>query len=86
MKNLVMILGTLLFSASFCAFAAAPAAPAKTLQEIHGAAWPKSVDGNVTKNQCMKAMGIMKNSAHRRIFGTQSSQISFRRRELRRLP
>ena len=48
MKNLVMILGTLLFSASFCAFAAAPAAPAKTLQEIHGAAWPKSVDGNVT--------------------------------------
>ena len=51
-----MILGTLLFSASFCAFAAAPAAPAKTL-EIHGAAWPKSVDGNVTKNQCMKCHG-----------------------------
>ena len=57
MKNLVMILGTLLFSASFCAFAAAPAAPAKTLQEIHGAAWPKSIDGNVTKNQCMKCHG-----------------------------
>lgn len=57
MKKLAMILSTFLFSASFCAFVAAPAAPAKTLQEIHGAAWPKSVDGNVTKYQCMKCHG-----------------------------
>lgn len=57
MKKIAMILGTLLSSASFRAFSTAPATPAKTLQKIHGAVWPKSVDGKITKYQCMKWHG-----------------------------
>ena len=39
------------------AAAAAPAAQAKTLGQIHGAMWPKSKDGYVTKYQCMQCHG-----------------------------
>lgn len=60
MKKFAMILGPLLFIASFCVFVEAPAAPAKTLQEIHGAKWPKSVGGNVTKYPCMRCQGDYK--------------------------
>lgn len=36
---------------------AAPTATPKTLEQVHGAMWPKSVDGYVTKYQCMKCHG-----------------------------
>ena len=35
----------------------AVASEGKTLAEIHGATWPKSVDGFVTKNQCLQCHG-----------------------------
>ncbi len=33
------------------------AAGEKTLEQVHGNMWPKSVDGYVTKYQCMKCHG-----------------------------
>lgn len=57
MKKLVTLAISIAFSFSLStAFAADTAAP-KTLAEVHGAAWPQSQDGFVTKNQCMQCHG-----------------------------
>ena len=46
------LLKTLFLSAALCASFAASAG--QTLAEKHGGMWPKSTDGFVTKNQCLK--------------------------------
>lgn len=64
MKKSLLVLASAVFgmSVGLSVYAAAPAATApaaqpKTLEQIHGAMWPKSVDGYVTKYQCMKCHG-----------------------------
>ena len=60
MKKTLLVLASLVLSSSFAmvSYAAdAPAAQPKTLEQVHGAMWPKSVDGYVTKYQCMKCHG-----------------------------
>lgn len=50
-------LGLSVYAADPAAPAPASAAPAKTLEQMHGAMWPKSKDGFVTKYQCMQCHG-----------------------------
>ena len=60
MKKTLLVLASALFGMSVglsVYAAAAPAAQAKTLGQIHGAMWPKSKDGYVTKYQCMQCHG-----------------------------
>lgn len=61
MKKTLLALATIAFGAtlSFGVYAAgaAPAAQPQTLAQKHGAAWPKSVDGYVTKQQCLQCHG-----------------------------
>ena len=64
MKKTLLAIASLAITSAFSlsVYAAdAPAAPAaaqpKTLEQVHGAMWPKSVDGYVTKYQCMKCHG-----------------------------
>ena len=52
-----MSVGLSVYAADQAPAAAAPAAQAKTLGQIHGAMWPKSKDGYVTKYQCMQCHG-----------------------------
>ncbi len=54
MKKLIVTAVTLALGA---ALSVSVAAQEKKLSEIHGAAWPKSVNGYVTKQQCMQCHG-----------------------------
>ncbi len=54
MRKFVSIALTAALSA---AFAMSAVAAEKTLGERHGGMWPKSADGFVTKNQCLKCHG-----------------------------
>ncbi len=57
MKKFPLLVASLFLCFSGLAFGGNPALQGKTLSEIHGASWPKSPDGNVTKNQCMMCHG-----------------------------
>lgn len=63
MKKTLLVLASLAFgcSISLGTYAAdkpaAPAAQPKTLEQMHGPMWPKSIDGYVTKGQCLKCHG-----------------------------
>lgn len=82
-----MSVGLSVYAADQAPAAAAPAAQAKTLGQIHGAMWPKSKDGYVTKYQCMQCHGdydkLAKQTARS---GSQSPSFSLGSGELRRLP
>lgn len=56
MKKLILLISA--FFALACSFSvAADNAGVQTLEQKHGASWPKSPDGFVTKNQCMQCHG-----------------------------
>ena len=80
-----MSVGLSVYAADQAPAAAAPAAQAKTLGQIHGAMWPKSKDGYVTKYQCMQCHGDYDKLADSRS-GSQSPSFSLGSGELRRLP
>ncbi len=61
MKKTLLVLAAFAFGATISvgtyAAGAAPAAQPQTLAQKHGPAWPKSVDGYVTKQQCLQCHG-----------------------------
>lgn len=57
-KLLIAALALSIGSCMTVTFAAdAKTSEAKTLEQVHGAMWPKSKDGYVTKYQCMQCHG-----------------------------